>query len=144
MEIDWCGREVLSLHTTAEQTSRVAHQSIRLIITVWRLLPAGESALQDIEIEYNQKLKALETVLSGVRQPGDFFVCGAIEMPMPRVEIEDAGTLSFPVPDAQIAAIVRRADRAPYGNRFPCPTRRSQQLSGGPTEPLTARVKPPS
>src|SRR5260370_26563398 len=36
-------------------------------------------------------------------------------MPMPRVEIEDAGTLSFPVPDAQIAAIVRRAKRAPYG-----------------------------
>ena len=71
--------------------------------------------MQHIEIEYNQKLKPLETVLSAVRQPGDFFVCGAIEMPMPRVDIEGAGTLSFPVPDAQIAAIVRRADRAPYG-----------------------------
>ena len=34
---------------------------------------------------------------------------------MPRVEVEGAGTLSFPVPDAQIAAIVRRAKRAPYG-----------------------------
>jgi hypothetical protein len=31
------------------------------------------------------------------------------------VEVEGAGTLSFPVPDAQIAAIVRRAKRAPYG-----------------------------
>lgn len=71
--------------------------------------------MQYIEIEYNQKLKPLETVLSGVRQPGDFFVCGAIEMPMPRVDIEGAGTLSFPMLDAQIAAIVRRADRAPYG-----------------------------
>lgn len=71
--------------------------------------------MQYIEIEYNQKLKPLQAVLSGVRQPGDFFVCGAIEMPMPRVDIEGAGTLSFPVPDAQIAAIVRRADRAPYG-----------------------------
>ena len=71
--------------------------------------------MQYIDIEYNQKLKPLETVLSGVRQPGDFFVCGAIEMPMPRVDIEGAGTLSFPVPGAQIAAIVRRADRAPYG-----------------------------
>lgn len=36
-------------------------------------------------------------------------------MPMPKVDVEDAGTLSFPVPDAQIAAIVRRAERAPYG-----------------------------
>ena len=71
--------------------------------------------MQYIEIEYNQELKPLEAVLSGVKQPGDFFVCGTIEMPMPRVEVEGAGTLSFPVPDAQIAAIVRRAERAPYG-----------------------------
>jgi len=71
--------------------------------------------LQYIEIEYNQRLKPLETVLSGVRQPGDFFVCGAMEAPMPRVEIEGAGTLSFPVLDTQIAAIVKRAERAPHG-----------------------------
>ena len=71
--------------------------------------------MQYIEIEYNQRLKPLETVLSGVRQPGDFFVCGAIEIPMPRLEIEDSGTLSFPVPDAQIADVIRRAERAPYG-----------------------------
>jgi hypothetical protein len=71
--------------------------------------------LQHIEIEYNQELRPLETALSGVKQPGDFFVCGTVEMPMPRVEIEGAGTLSFPVLDAQIAAIVRRAKRAPYG-----------------------------
>jgi hypothetical protein len=71
--------------------------------------------LQYIEIEYNQELKPLEAVLSGVKQPGDFFVCGVIEIPMPRVEVEGAGTLSFPVPDAQIASVVRRAERAPYG-----------------------------
>jgi 2OG-Fe(II) oxygenase superfamily len=71
--------------------------------------------LQYIEIEYNQRLKPLEAVLSGVRQPGDFFVCGAMELPMPRVEIEGVGTLSFPVPDPQIAAIIKRAERAPYG-----------------------------
>jgi len=71
--------------------------------------------LQYIEIEYNQELKPLEAVLSGVKQPGDFFVCCAMEMPMPRVQVEGAGTLSFPVPDAQIAALVRQARRAPYG-----------------------------
>ncbi len=71
--------------------------------------------MQHIEVEYNTQLKPLEAVLSGVKQPGDFFVCGTIEMPMPRVEVDDAGTLSFPVPDAQIAAIVQRAERAPYG-----------------------------
>ena len=71
--------------------------------------------MQYIEIEYNQELKPLEAVLSDVKNPGDFFVCGAIEIAMPRVEVEGAGTLSFPVPDAQIASIVRRAERAPYG-----------------------------
>jgi 2OG-Fe(II) oxygenase superfamily len=71
--------------------------------------------MQYIEVEYNQELRPLEAVLSRVKQPGDFFVCGTVEMPMPSVEVEGAGTLSFPVPDAQIAAIVRRAKRAPYG-----------------------------
>jgi hypothetical protein len=36
-------------------------------------------------------------------------------MPISRVEIEDVGTLSFPVPDAQIADVIRRAERALYG-----------------------------
>jgi hypothetical protein len=45
--------------------------------------------LQYIEIEYSQELKPLEAVLSGVKQPGDFFVGGAMEMPMPRVEQAD-------------------------------------------------------
>jgi hypothetical protein len=68
-----------------------------------------------IEVEYNPDLKPLETVLSAVKQPGDFFVSGAIEMPMPKVEVEGAGTLSLPVPDSQIAMLIRQAERAPYG-----------------------------
>jgi hypothetical protein len=107
--------ERIGVASPAHQSIAWRYQSIRRIITVCRLGSGGEGALQSIEIEYNQKLKALETILSGVRQPGDFFVCGAIEMPMPRVEIEGAGTLSFPVPDAQIADVIRRAERAPYG-----------------------------
>jgi hypothetical protein len=71
--------------------------------------------LEHIEIEYNRNLKPLEALLSRVRQPGDFFVSGTVEMPMPRVEVEGAGVLSFPVPGAQIAAIVGKAERAPYG-----------------------------
>ena len=64
--------------------------------------------MQHIEIEYNQELKPLEAVLAGVKQPGDFFVYGAVEIAVPSVEVEGAETLSFPVPDAQIAAIVRQ------------------------------------
>jgi hypothetical protein len=71
--------------------------------------------LEYIEIEYNRNLKPLEALLSRVRQPGDFFVSGTVEMPMPRMEVEGAGVLSFPVPGAQIANIVGKAERAPYG-----------------------------
>lgn len=71
--------------------------------------------MEHIEIEYNRNLKPLEALLSRVRQPGDFFVSGTVEMPMPRMEVEGAGVLSFPVPGAQIAAIVGKAERAPYG-----------------------------
>jgi 2OG-Fe(II) oxygenase superfamily len=71
--------------------------------------------LEHIEIEYNRNLKPLEALLLRVRQPGDFFVSGTTEMPMPRIEVEGAGVLSFPVPGAQIAAIMGQAERAPYG-----------------------------
>jgi hypothetical protein len=71
--------------------------------------------MEFIEVEYNQDLKPLESALSGVKRPGDFFVSGAIEIPMPKVNIEGAATLSFPIPEAQVAAIVRHAERAPYG-----------------------------
>ncbi len=72
-------------------------------------------ANQSIEIEYNEDLKPVEELLSGVRRTGDFFVHGALELPMPKVEIEGVGVLSFPVPPAQIAALIGCATRAPYG-----------------------------
>src|SRR6266581_2520713 len=49
-----------------------------------------------ISVPYNRDLKPLET-------------------PMPRVEVDGAGTLSFPVPGAQIQQLVQQAARAPYG-----------------------------
>jgi 2OG-Fe(II) oxygenase superfamily len=68
-----------------------------------------------ISVPYNRDLKTLEKLLSGVRRPGDFFVQGLLETPMPRVEIEGVGVVSFPVPEAQIQEIIQQATRAPYG-----------------------------
>jgi hypothetical protein len=36
---------------------------------------------------------------------------------MPKVDVDGVGTLSFPVPEAQFAAIVRQAERAPAAGR---------------------------
>ncbi|MEO8132472.1 MAG: hypothetical protein ABI831_00620 [Betaproteobacteria bacterium] len=71
--------------------------------------------MEFIEIEYNRDLKPLETVLADVKRQGDFFVSGTMEMPMPKVDVYGVGALSFPVPEAQIGALVRQAERAPYG-----------------------------
>jgi len=68
-----------------------------------------------ISVPYNHDLKPLEELLARVRRPGDFFVEGARETPMPRIEVEGVGLLSFPVPQAQIEQLIQQADRAPYG-----------------------------
>ncbi len=68
-----------------------------------------------IRIAYHEDLKPLEDLLAGVRRAGDFFASGTIEVPMPRVEIDGAGVLSFPVPREQAAALIAQAVRAPYG-----------------------------
>lgn len=68
-----------------------------------------------IRIEYNQSLQPLEELLEGVERPGDFFVSGGMEIPMPKVEVEGVGVLSFPVLESQVVALIRQATRAPYG-----------------------------
>lgn len=76
---------------------------------------AGRMANQRIRIPYNRDMGELEVVLAGVERPGEFFVQGALELPMPRVEVEGVGTFSFPVPGTQVAEVMARASQAPYG-----------------------------
>lgn len=68
-----------------------------------------------IRVKYNQDLKPLEELLSGVKRAGDFCVGGTVEIPMPKVEVAGVGVLSFPVPPGQIAELIAHATRAPYG-----------------------------
>lgn len=69
----------------------------------------------EIHIEYNDELAPLEEVLAGVQRAGKFEVHGRVEIPMPEVEMEGVGVLSFPVPKAQVAALIAQAVRAPFG-----------------------------
>lgn len=68
-----------------------------------------------IQVPYHRGLKPLEKLLTAVRRPGDFFVRAAFETAMPRVEIMGVGTLSFPLPGAQVRQIIQQASRAPFG-----------------------------
>ena len=70
---------------------------------------------QSIRVEYNQELQSLEELLSDVERAGDFFVHGALEIPLPKLEVAGVGVVSFPVSPTQIAALIQQATRAPYG-----------------------------
>ena len=67
-----------------------------------------------LDLEYGADA-ALEKLLRSVDRPGDFCAHGRLFAPMPRLEVDGAGMLSFPVPEAQVRALVAAAERAPYG-----------------------------
>ncbi len=67
------------------------------------------------EIEYANDLEQLEELLQSVERPGDFQVHGRVFAAMPKLEVEEVGLLSFPVPDFQVRALIEVAERAPYG-----------------------------
>ena len=59
--------------------------------------------------------QAIEELLLSVDRPGDFCAQGRLLAPMPRLDVKGAGALSFPVPEAQVQALIAVAERAPYG-----------------------------
>ena len=59
--------------------------------------------------------QAIEKLLLAVDRPGDFCAHGRLLAPMPRLNVKGAGALSFPVPEAQVQALIAIAERAPYG-----------------------------
>ena len=59
--------------------------------------------------------QAIEKLLLSVDRLGDFCAHGRLLAPMPRLDVKGAGALSFPVPEAQVHALIAVAERAPYG-----------------------------
>ncbi len=67
-----------------------------------------------VDIEYSTD-RVLEHLLRSIERPGDFCAHGKLFAPMPRLEVDGVGMLSFPVPDSQICALIEVAERTPYG-----------------------------
>ena len=70
--------------------------------------------MRGVNVEYGTD-HALEELLRSIDRPGDFCSHGRLFVPMPRLEVDGAGLLSFPVPEAQVHALIDAAERAPYG-----------------------------
>ncbi len=71
--------------------------------------------MSGIEIEYCLDCEQLEKLLLSIDRPGDFCTHGRLFAPMPRLEVDGVGMVSFPVPEAQVRALIEAAERAPYG-----------------------------
>ncbi len=71
--------------------------------------------MEFIEVQYNQDLPDLESLLKTVTRPGDFYAAGTLEVPLPSIKITGLGALSFPIPATQAAKLAKLATPAPYG-----------------------------
>ena len=60
-------------------------------------------------------LAPLMDLLRSVDRYGDYCTHGRLRAPMPRLEVDPAGPISFPIPEVQIRSLIAGAKRAPYG-----------------------------
>lgn len=67
------------------------------------------------QLKYNTELRAIEKALASIDCPGDYCVHSRLVSPMPQLRVDQAGTIAFPVLEAQVRALIGVAERAPYG-----------------------------
>ncbi len=67
------------------------------------------------ESKLDVRLGPLADLISSVDRPGDYCAHGQVLAPMPRIQLSAGDSLSFPIPPAQAAALIKSASRAPYG-----------------------------
>ena len=63
----------------------------------------------------NKRLARLEKLIDKVGQPGDYFANDLAIVPLPRIEIEPVGRLSFPVPNVQARELLAAGEQSPLG-----------------------------
>lgn len=87
-----------------------------LIVRPVALAKARRVSEKNVRISYGKVFDSLLKVLASAQRPGSWFSAGALETPMPAIEVRGVGMLSFPVPPAQARKVIAEAsERAPYG-----------------------------
>ena len=71
--------------------------------------------MADVDVAYNEDQAPLEALLRSIDRPGNYCTQGRLFVPMPLVEVEGAGPLSFPITARQARALTAAAAPAPYG-----------------------------
>ena len=71
--------------------------------------------MSEYDLASDSRFAPLMDLLRSVDRPGDYCTHGRLLVPMPRMEVDPTGPISFPIPEAQIRDLIARAERAPYG-----------------------------
>ncbi len=71
--------------------------------------------MADVDVAYNEDQAPLEALLRSIDRPGDYCTEGRMFVPMPLVEVDGAGPLSFPITAQQAHALTAAAAPAPFG-----------------------------
>lgn len=71
--------------------------------------------MADVDVAYNEDQAPLEALLRSIDRPGNYCTQGRLFVPMPQIEVEGAGSLSFPITTQQAHALAATAAPAPYG-----------------------------
>lgn len=66
-------------------------------------------------LSYCDEYREIERILRRVDRFGDYCTSGCVVAPMPRLEVDEVGMVSFPVPGGHIDSLIRAGSRAPYG-----------------------------
>ena len=85
--------------------------------------------MRSLRIAYNERQEPLEVLLRTVDRPGDYCMQGRLLAPMPRVEVEGARSLSFPITEEQARSLAAAAGTFPSScrGRMSCRGRRAQR-----------------
>jgi len=68
-----------------------------------------------LRIAYNERQEPLEVLLLTIDRPGEYWMQDRLLAPMPRIEVEGAQALSFPITEGQARSLAAVAEPAPYG-----------------------------
>ena len=71
--------------------------------------------MANVNVVYNERQEPLEVLLRTIDRPGDYCLQDRLLAPMPRVDVEGAHSLSFPITEGQAGSLAAAAEPAPYG-----------------------------
>ena len=71
--------------------------------------------MPSLRIAYNERQEPLEVLLRTIDQPGEYCMQDRLLAPMPRVELNGARSLFFPITEEQACSLAAVAEAAPYG-----------------------------